>query len=61
MVDYDNLPIRCKVCLSWKQRVRDCEETSKKSWIGARKSPHVENPHPQGKGKGIAVDQDGFQ
>lgn len=30
LVDYDNLPIRCKACHNWKHRVRDCEETRKK-------------------------------
>jgi len=31
LVDYDKLPMRCKVCHSWKNRVRDSKEIQKKT------------------------------
>lgn len=29
IVDYDSLPIRCKACMSWKHKVKDCQELKK--------------------------------
>ena len=30
VVDYDKLPIRCRVCLSWKHKASDCKEMQKR-------------------------------
>ena len=30
MVDYDKLPSRCRVCLSWKHKASECKETHKR-------------------------------
>ena len=29
MMDYDKLPIRCRVCLSWKHKTSDCKDAMK--------------------------------
>lgn len=29
-VDYDNLPMRCRICLSWKHKAKECEVLEKK-------------------------------
>ena len=29
-IDYDRLPIRCRVCLSWKHKASDCNENQKR-------------------------------
>ena len=30
MVDYDKLPIRCRICLSWKHKASEYKETHKR-------------------------------
>ena len=34
MVDYEKLPIRCRVCLSWKHKANDCKEFHKRPMRG---------------------------
>lgn len=34
LVYYDNLPMKCKTCHSWKHRVRNCKEIKKLTVIG---------------------------
>lgn len=61
MVDYDKLPIRCRVCLRWKHKASDCKMLQKKSMRGKERLVHTHHTkHPE-KGKNIEVDQDGFQ
>jgi hypothetical protein len=40
LVDYDKLPMRCKVCHSWKHRVRDSKEIQKKT-LGEKGDQHM--------------------
>lgn len=61
LVNYDNLSIRCKVCNSWKHKVKDCMEIPGKPWRGARRPPLVEYTHQQVREKGDVMDQDGLQ
>ena len=37
LVDYDRLPMRCKVCHNWKHRVRDCNESHKRFVRGGKR------------------------
>ena len=37
LIDYDKLPIRCRVCLSWKHKASDCKELQKRPTRGRRK------------------------
>jgi hypothetical protein len=30
LVDYDKLPIRCRICLSWKHKANECNETHRR-------------------------------
>lgn len=65
LVDYDKLPMRCKVCHSWKHRVRDCNEIHERYVRGGRRSTHAQHTHQHEKGekkkKNIVVDEEGFQ
>ena len=61
MIDYDKLPIRCRVCLSWKHKASDCKEVQKRPLKGRERPAYNHTTHQQEKGKNIAVDQDGFQ
>ena len=60
MVDYDELPIRCRACLSWKHKASECGTFQRRSMRG--KPTYARNNQPQQeKGKNIVVDEDGFQ
>ena len=61
LVDYDKLPIRCRVCLSWKHKASDCTEIQKRPIKRRERLFHNYSSHQQDKGKNIIVDQDGFQ
>ena len=53
MVDYDKLPIRCRVCLSWKHKASECKEGMKIPQIMKEKgrSVHTHNFQHNEKGK----------
>lgn len=65
-VDYDNLPMRCRICLSWKHKAKDCE-VGKKKKKNTYERPNIQqipqSMHQKGrdKGKGIEIDHEGFQ
>lgn len=59
-VDYDTLPFRCRSCLSWKHKVKDCREASRLS-KGAKQPPQVTQKQPQERNKGIVLGQEGYQ
>ena len=61
MIDYDKLPIRCRVCLSWKHKANDCKELQKRPVRGREKLTQPQNIQHQEKGKNVVVDQEGFQ
>ena len=60
MVDYDKLPIRCRVCLSWKHKASECGMFQKRPMRG-RPMYTRHNQLQQEKGKNPVVDEDGFQ
>ena len=60
-VDYDQLPMRCKACHSWKHKVKDCNELKKRQGWGGRRPLHAPHTLQQEKGKNTMVDEDGFQ
>ena len=47
MVDNDNLPIRCRVCLSWKHKAIDCKEFQKQPVRGWGWTDHTLNNQNQ--------------
>ena len=60
MMDYDKLPIRCRACLSWKNKASECGMFQKRP-MGGRPT-YARNNQPQHeKGKNLVVDEDGFQ
>lgn len=61
LVDYDKLPIRCRVCHSWKHKVSECEITHNKPRRGARRPPQPYHRRQQEQDKEPVVDEDGFQ
>ena len=61
MIDYDKLPIRCRVCLSWKHKASDCKENQKRPIKGKERPLQNHQIHQQEKGKNIVLDQDGVQ
>ena len=61
LVDYDKLPMRCKVCHSWKHRVKDCTEIQKRMAKGGRRPMQTSYKTAPDKGKHISLDEDGFQ
>lgn len=62
LVDYDSLPMRCKACLSWMHRVKDCDmQARKKPTCFANKSQQQHYKTCMEKGKDICTDQEGFQ
>lgn len=61
MVNYDKLPIRCRVCLSWKHKASDCEEFKRKHVLGRGRPAFTRNIQNQEKRKNIVIDEDGFQ
>ena len=60
-IDYDKLPIRCRVCSSWKHKASECKEMQKRPGKGREIPGQNRHIHPQEKGKNIVLDQDGFQ
>ena len=61
LVDYDKLPIRCRVCLSWTHKASDCQETNRRPTRGKDRPGQIHHMHRQEKGKNIVVDEEGFQ
>ena len=63
MVDYDKLPIRCRICLSWKHKASECKESMKrpKYVIEKGRSAYPHNNQQMEKGKTIEIDENGFQ
>ena len=61
LIDYDRLPIRCRVCLCWKHKASDCTEIQKRPYKGKGNVGQPQHKHQQEKGKNIIIDQDGFQ
>ena len=61
LVDYDKLPMRCKVCHNWKHRVRDCQELQRRPSRNGRRINTAPHSYKPDKGKSIEVDEDGFQ
>lgn len=51
MVDYDKLPIRCRVCLSWKHKSSECKEYQKKPIRGRGKPIYAHNIQDKKKAK----------
>ena len=51
MIDYDKLPIRCRVCMSWKHKASDCKEFQNRSARGRGEStfPRQNQPHKKEK------------
>ena len=60
-IDYDKLPIRCRVCLSWKHKASECKELQKRPTRGREKLAQPQNIQYQEKGKNVIIDQEGFQ
>ena len=50
-MDYDKLPIRCRVRLSWKHKASECNEYKKRSMRGRGKPMHAHNIQQQEKCK----------
>lgn len=61
MVDYEKLPIRCRVCLSWKHKANVCEEFQKRPMKGRGRQGYAQQAPFQDKGKTANLDRDGFQ
>ena len=63
MVDYDKLPIRCRICLSWKHKANECNEMQRKPHrrTDLGRSSHTYHHYQNEKGKNIVVDEEGFQ
>ena len=61
LVDYDKLPIKCRVCLSWKHKASDCNKMQRRPMKGKSRPMHNHHMQPQDKGKSVVVDQDSFQ
>src|ERR1700738_5288085 len=56
-IDYDKLPIRCRVCLSWKHKASECKEFQKRPIRGRERMAHAHQvQHPE-KGKNTIIDQ----
>ena len=60
-IDYDKLPIRCRVCLSWRHKASECKDMQKRPGRGRERPAQNQPAHQQEKGKNIVLDQDGFQ
>lgn len=45
MIDYDNLPSRCRACFSPKHMVKDCKGFPRQMYKGPRKSGHAHHTH----------------
>ena len=58
VMDYDNLPLRC-TCYSCARKVKN--NFKKKPYRGEKRPPYVFHPPQKRKGKGIDIDQDGYQ
>lgn len=61
MIDFDNLPIRCRIYLNWKHKANECKMFQKEPLRGKGRPMHAYNSHHQEKGRKIEKDQDGFQ
>ena len=63
MVDYDKLPIRCRVCLSWNHKASDCKEGMRRPMRMQEKyrSMYPHSYQQNEKGKNPVVDEEGFQ
>ena len=63
MLDYDKLPIRCRICLSWKHKANECNEMQRKPHrrTDLGRSSHTYHHYQNEKGKNIVVDEEGFQ
>ena len=61
MVDFDKLPIRCRVCLSWKHKANECEEYQKRLVRGRGRQGNAQQVQHQDKRKSANLDKDGFQ
>jgi hypothetical protein len=63
MVDYDKLPIRCRICLSWKHKANECQEMQgrppRRPMHGRSNNSHY-NQQTE-KGKDPDIDEEGFQ
>lgn len=63
MVDYDKLPIRCRICLSWKHKASECKESMKRPKYVREKgrSAYPHNNQQMEKGKTTETNEDSFQ
>lgn len=61
MIDYDKLPIRCRVWLGWRHKASDCKENQKRPIRRKERPLQNHQIHQQEKGKNIVLDHDGFQ
>ena len=63
MLDYDQLPITCRICLSWKHEANECNEMQRKPHrrTDLGRSSHTYHHYQNKKGKNIVVDEEGFQ
>ena len=61
MIDYDKLPIVCRVCMSWKHKASDCKEFQYRFARGRGRPTFPRQNQHQGKGKNNMVDEDSFQ
>lgn len=59
MVDNDNFPFRCKVCHSWKHRVKGCKECYWTPTKGFRKLSFTFQATQHEKCKGITIIEEG--
>jgi hypothetical protein len=61
LVDYDKLPIRCRICLSWKHKANECKEAQRKPLRRPEygRSSHVHYQKQTDKGKNPEVDENG--
>jgi len=60
-VDYDNLPIRCRVCYSWKHKANECKVIQKKPMRHRSRSTYHQPRQHQDLHRNAEIDQDGFQ
>ena len=58
LINYDNLPIRCRVCLSWKHKPSECKELQKRPIRSREKLAQPHQIHHQEKGKNVIIDQE---
>ena len=61
LIDYEKLPIRCRVCLSWKHKASECKENQKRPYRGRGRVAQPHHIQHQERGKNVVVDQEGFQ